>query len=106
MGCTTVGIMCVLLKILKLALACVAQLIEHLPHKPKGRRFDSWSGHMLSLTVWFPIRALMKDNQFMFLSLFFSLPSPLPKPSLPFSLSKNNRRKYPWVRIKYIFMTF
>ena len=34
-----------------MALAGVAQLVRVSSHKPKGHRFDSWSGHLPRLQV-------------------------------------------------------
>ena len=48
----------------------------------EGLQCDSQSGHMPGLQVRSPVRALMKGNQSMFLSLSFSLPTPLPKNKL------------------------
>ena len=39
-----------------------------LPYKPKGHRFDSWSGHVPGLQVWSWVGGHMKGNQSMFLS--------------------------------------
>ena len=53
--------------------------------------FDSQSGHLPRLRVQFLARAHTKGNQSMLLSLSFSLPSPLSKPSLP-SFSKSSKK--------------
>ena len=48
-------------------------------HKAKGHQFDPWSRHMPELWVQSLVGAHMRGNQSMFLSLSFSLPSPLSK---------------------------
>ena len=42
--------------------------------KTKGRWFNSRSGHMPGLRVWFLVGACMRGNQSMFLSFSFFLP--------------------------------
>ena len=69
-------------KAIELALGGVAQWIEHQPaYEPKGRRFDSQSGHIPGLQARLPVGGVRKrgNHTLMFLSLSFSLPSPLSK---------------------------
>ena len=47
--------------------------------KTKGCRFNSWSGHTPRLWAQSPVRACVRGNQSMFLSLSFSLPALLSK---------------------------
>ena len=47
--------------------------------EPKSPWFDSWSGHMPGLQVQSLVRACVEGNRWVFLSLSFSLPSPLSK---------------------------
>ena len=51
----------------------VAQLVEASSCAPKGCRIDPQSGHKPKLWVWSPVRACMRGNQSMFLSLPSSL---------------------------------
>ena len=60
----------------KTALAGVAQWAGASAHKQKGRRFDSWTGHMPRLQVWFPVGVHTRGNRLLFLS--FSPPHSLP----------------------------
>ena len=58
-----------------------------LSHKAKGRRFNSWSGHMAGLQVRCLVRALTRDSRLMFLPhIDVSLPFAFPHfPSLKIS---------------------
>ena len=60
-------------------MAGVAQLVEALSPKLRGRGFDSQSAHMPRLPAWSPGGVQMRGNQSMFLSLSISLHSPLSK---------------------------
>ena len=51
-----------------MAPASVTQLVGASSHTPKCWRFDSWSGHMPRLWVWFPVGTCMGDDRYMFLS--------------------------------------
>ena len=66
-------------KKIRCALTGVAQLVGCRPAKAEGRRFNPWLGHMLGLQAWSPVGAHVRGNQLMFLSLSFSIPSPLSK---------------------------
>ena len=68
------------------ALAGMVQVVgESSSFRPKGHRFDPWSGHMPRLWVQSPVGACLRGNQLMFLShinifsLFLSLCSSLSK---------------------------
>ena len=64
-------------------LAGVAQLVGASSHKPKGCRFDPWSGHMPGLRVGSPVGACKRQPIDVSLtSMFVSLPL---SPSLPLS---------------------
>ena len=55
--------------LLREALASVAQMVGALSRRPKGHRFDSWSGHIPRLQVCSPVKVHTKSNQKMFLTL-------------------------------------
>ena len=76
-----------------LALASVAQLVEASSSKPKGLRFDSWSGHIPGLRVWSPVGVCMRGNQSMLLSLPPSLPTSLLLSLKPISISSGEDKK-------------
>ena len=61
--------------------------------KAKGRWFNAQSGHVPGLQVWPPVRACMRGNQLMFLSLSFSRPSPLSKTKSNIKKKKKKPRK-------------
>ena len=79
------------------ALASVAHLIGASSHNPKGRGFDSQSGHMPSLHGLSPVGAGRRGN-WSHLCLFLSL-SPQP---LPLSLKKKKEKEMTSVRIKIV----
>lgn len=73
-----------------------------MPHTPKGHQFDSWSGHIARLQVWFPVRVHMGDNRWCFTltsvfpSLFISIPlSPKSVKACPRVGIKTNKNKNP-----------
>ena len=53
----------------------MAQLVGVSSHKLKGRRFDSWSGHITRLLAWFPVEA-HRANQSMSVTWIFLSHSP------------------------------
>ena len=72
------------------ALADMAQLFGVLSHKLKGFGFNSQSGHMSELQLQSLVRACVKGNQLMFLSLSPYLPLSLESMSRPSDEDKNN----------------
>ena len=62
------------------ALASVAQLVGAPSYRSKGHGFDSQSGHMPRLRVWFLVQYVQKvADQYFSLSSFLSLSPPLSK---------------------------